>query len=422
MASPVSSHLVTQDPQPTLATPPATIPDYPGTRPMRGDFLLKDGVTFLNHGSFGACPREVFEIYQAWQRELEAEPVEFLGRRFGPLMKQARDDLGRYVNANGDDLVYYPNATQALNAVIQSLAETLPLTAGDEVLGTSHEYGALDRAWTFVCESRGVTYRRVPLDPPFTTPAELAERFLAQVGPRTRVAYLSDVTSPTALRLPIAQVVADARARGIVTVIDGAHAPGQVPIDLTSLGADFYAGNCHKWLCAPKGTGFLHARRDMQGLLRPLVVGHGWRPANPGPSRFIDEHQWRGTHDPAGFLSVPAAIEYQARHDWPAIRARAHEIGAYAVRELSGLFGVEPLSPSTTDWWVQMVAAPIARCDAQRVGTRLREECGIVIPIIDWGGRTFARLSVQAYVTKADVDALIDALAEIVPACPPSPA
>ncbi|MBU6287044.1 MAG: aminotransferase class V-fold PLP-dependent enzyme [Chloroflexi bacterium] len=385
---------------------------------MRGEFLLKDDVVFLNHGSFGACPREVFEIYQAWQRELESEPVGFLGRRYGPLMKQARDDLGRHVGAHGDDLVYYPNATQALNAVIQSLAENLPLTAGDEVLSTSHEYGALDRAWTFVCEPRGVTYNRVPLDPPFTTPSELAERFLSHVGPRTRIVYLSDITSPTAMRLPVAQVVAAARSRGLVTVVDGAHAPGQVDLDLTAIGADFYAGNCHKWLCAPKGSGFLHARREMQGLLRPLVVGHGWRPANPGPSRFIDEHQWRGTHDPAAFLAVPAAIEYQARHDWPTIRARAHEIGAYAVDQLAGLFGVEPLTPPTTDWWVQMVAAPIARSDAHKVGTRLYEEHKIVIPIIDWGGRTFARISVQAYTTKAEVDHLIDALAEIVPTCP----
>ena len=385
---------------------------------MRSDFLLKDGVVFLNHGSFGACPREVFEIYQAWQRELESEPVEFLGRRFAPLMKQARDDLGRYIGADGDDLVYYPNATQALNAVIQSLAETLPLRPGDEVLSTSHEYGALDRAWTFVCEPRGVTYNRVPLDPPFTTPAELAERFLAHIGPNTRIVYLSDITSPTAMRLPVAHVVASARSRGLVTIVDGAHAPGQIDLDLTATGADFYAGNCHKWLCAPKGSGFLHARREMQGLLRPLVVGHGWRPANPGPSRFIDEHQWRGTHDPAAFLTVPAAIEYQARHDWPAIRARAHEIGAYAVDQLAGLFGVEPLTPPTTDWWSQMVAAPLARSHAHTVSTRLYEAHKIVIPIIDWGGRTFARISVQAYTTKAEIDHLIDALAEIVPTSP----
>lgn len=401
------------------ATTLTAVPDYPGMRPMRGDFLLKEGVCFLNHGSFGACPREVFEAYQAWQRELEAEPVEFMGRRFGPLMKQARDDLGRYVGAHGDDLVYYPNATQALNAVIQSLAENLPLRAGDEVLSTNHEYGALDRAWTFVCESRGVTYTRVPLDPPFTTPEDLADRFLAHVGPRTRVVYLSEVTSPTALRLPVARVVAAARARGLVTVIDGAHAPGQVDLDLGALGADYYAGNCHKWLCAPKGSGFLFARREMQGLLRPLVVGHGWRPVNPGPSRFIDEHQWRGTHDPAAFLSVPAAIEFQARHDWPSIRSRAHEIGRYAVERLANAFGVEPMSPSRTDWWVQMVAAPIARCDARAVGTRLHDEYRIVIPIIDWGGRSFARISVQAYVTKADVDLLVEALERIVPDCPP---
>lgn len=277
----------------------------PGTPAHARDFLLKEDVVFLNHGSFGACPREVFEIYQTWQRELEAEPVTFLGRRFAPVMKQARQDLAAYLGADADDLVYYPNATQGLNVVIQSLAENLPLVAGDEILSTSHEYGALDKAWTFVSEPRGVIYNRVELAPPFTT-AEFADRFLAHVGPRTRIVYLSHITSPTALRFPVELIVKRARALGLITVIDGAHAPGQVAINLTEIDADFYSGNCHKWLCAPKGSGFLHARRDMQKLLRPVIIGHGWRTTPPGESVYVHEHQWRGTFDPAPYLTVPA--------------------------------------------------------------------------------------------------------------------
>ncbi|MCX5987082.1 MAG: aminotransferase class V-fold PLP-dependent enzyme [Chloroflexi bacterium] len=386
---------------------------------MRGDFLLKDDVVFLNHGSYGACPREVFEIYQTWQRELEAEPAHFLGRRFAPVMKQARQDLAAYLGADADDLVYYPNATQGLNVVIQSLAENLPLVAGDEILSTSHEYGALDKAWTFVSEPRGVIYNRVELAPPFTTAEEFADRFLAHVGPRTRIVYLSHITSPTALRFPVELIVKRARALGVITVIDGAHAPGQVAINLTEIDADFYSGNCHKWLCAPKGSGFLHARRDMQKLLRPIVIGHGWRTTPPpGESVYVHEHQWRGTFDPASYLTVPAAIEFQAHHDWARIRMDAHAMATYAMNRLIEAFGEPPLSPPTTDWWIQMVAAPIGRCDAGAVSTRLYEDHNIVIPIIDWGERTFARISVQAYTTRAELDLLVDTLVDIVPKFP----
>jgi isopenicillin-N epimerase len=229
---------------PTPPSPPPAADD------LRQAFLLRPGVIFLNHGSFGACPRPVFAAYQEWQRELEAQPVEFLGRRGRGLLAEARRALGAYVGAAADDLVYVPNSTFALNVV----ARALPLTPGDEVLATDHEYGAMERAWTFVCERRGARYVRQPVPVPCATEDEVVQAVWAGVTPRTRVLFLSHITSPTALIFPVAALVRRAREAGILTVIDGAHAPGQVPLDLGALGADFYVANCHKWLCAPKGS------------------------------------------------------------------------------------------------------------------------------------------------------------------------
>jgi isopenicillin-N epimerase len=199
-------------------------------------------VVFLNHGSFGACPRAVFDVYQEWQRELERQPVEFLGRRARGLLQAARGALGAYVGADPDDLVYVPNSTFALNVV----ARSLDLAPGDEVLGTDHEYGAMERAWRFVCEPRGARYVRQPVPLPCATPEEVVEAVWAGVTPRTRVLFVSHITSPTALTFPVAPLLRRAREAGILSVVDGAHAPGQVPLDLRAMDADFYVANCHK--------------------------------------------------------------------------------------------------------------------------------------------------------------------------------
>ncbi|MGH7429780.1 MAG: aminotransferase class V-fold PLP-dependent enzyme, partial [Candidatus Methylomirabilaceae bacterium] len=230
---------------------------------LRGEFLLRPDVIFLNHGSFGACPRPVFETYQRWQRELECNPVDFLARQLKDLLRDARAALAEFVGAEADDLVYVSNATTGVNIVARSLS----LGRGDEVLGTDHEYGALDRTWRFICERHGATYVRASIPVPVVSREEVVDAVWSRVTPRTRVLFISHITAPTALILPIDELVRRARDAGILTVIDGAHAPGQIPVDVTALGADFYAGNCHKWLCAPKGAGFLHARREAEPLL-----------------------------------------------------------------------------------------------------------------------------------------------------------
>ncbi len=215
----------------------------PGPEALRELFLLDPEVVFLNHGSFGACPRPVFEVYQAWQRELEWQPVEFLQRRANTLLDEARTRLAAYVNATPDDLVFVPNATIGLNIV----ARSLPLQPGDEILATDHEYGALDLTWAHVCRKTGARYVRHQIPVPLTgTPEELADAFWAAVTPRTRVVFLSHLTSPTALIFPVAEICRRAREAGIVSIVDGAHVPGHLPLDLTAVGADAYSGNCHK--------------------------------------------------------------------------------------------------------------------------------------------------------------------------------
>ena len=207
-------------------------------------FLLDPEIVFLNHGSFGATPRPVFDAYQNWQRELERQPVEFLGRRFNNLMRDARAALAAYVHADAADLIYAPNATTALNIVARSLR----LNPGDEILTTDHEYGALDRTWRFIARKTGAVYRAQPIPVPITTPEDFVARLWAGVTPRTRVVFLSHITSPTALIFPVAEICRRARAAGIISIVDGAHTIGQIPLNLEEIGADFYASNLHKWL------------------------------------------------------------------------------------------------------------------------------------------------------------------------------
>ncbi|HVG48616.1 MAG TPA: aminotransferase class V-fold PLP-dependent enzyme, partial [Rubellimicrobium sp.] len=248
---------------------------------LRPLFLLDPAVCFLNHGSFGACPRPVFEAYQAWQLRLERQPVAFLDpmRGYGAWMTEARAALAAEVGAQPDDLVGVTNATVALNIAAQSLS----LSVGDEILTTDHEYAALEKTWAFVARRTGarVVTASVPL--PLTSEAAFTEALLGAMTDRTRVLFLSHITSATALLFPIEQIVGIARERGILTVVDGAHAPGHVRLDLDGLGADVYVGNCHKWLMAPKGSAFLHVRRGLQARIDPLVISHGWTPNRAEP-------------------------------------------------------------------------------------------------------------------------------------------
>lgn len=379
---------------------------------MRDLFMLDPDVVFLNHGSFGACPRPVFEVYQRWQRELERQPVEFLSRRVDGLLDAARARLGAYLNAPADHLVFVPNATAGVNLVARSLL----LGPGDEILGTDHEYGALEMTWGYVCDRTGARYVSQPIPLPVNTCQEFVEQLWQGVTPRTKVLYLSHITSPTALIFPIEEICRRAREAGILTIIDGAHAPGHIALDMQALGADFYAGNCHKWLCAPKGAGFLYARPEHHPWLVPLVISWGWLDNGfSDQPQFIRQNQYQGTDDPAAYLSVPAAVDFQAEHDWGAVRARCHQLASLTRARIAGLTGLAPLSPDDPQWFGQMAAAPLPALDAAQLKRRLYEAYRVEVPIITWKDRQFVRVSFQAYNTPQDSEALLEALQALLP-------
>jgi isopenicillin-N epimerase len=282
-------------------------------------------------------------------------------------------------------------------------------------LSTDHEYGAIDRTWRFLSKERGFKYVNQPIPVPLTTAEAFVEIFWKGVTPRTRVIFLSHITSPTALIFPVAEVIRRARREGILTVVDGAHAPGQIPARLDELGADFYGGNLHKWLCAPKGAGFLHARPEAQHLLKPLVVSWGYEAEIPGPSQFVDHYEWTGTRDIAAFLSVPEAIHFQEVHDWSKVRAACHELAGECQRRICKLTGLAPLHPDEPRWYSQLVAVPLpAATDLGQMKLRLYDEFRIEVPLIEWNGHKLARVSVQGYNTRRDVDRLVRAFTELI--------
>jgi isopenicillin-N epimerase len=360
-------------------------------------FLLDPEVVFLNHGSFGACPRPVFAEYQRLQLELEREPVEFLGlaRSYPSRIAATRERLAAYLGARPDDLVLVPNATTGVNTV----ARSLDLKPGDEVVATTHEYGGNELLWRYVCERAGARYVEVD-----TWPASAADDLLGAVTARTRAIFVSHISSPTALRFPVEDICARARDAGIPTIVDGAHAPGQIALDLDALGADFYTGNCHKWLCSPKGAGFLHVRADAQALVEPVAVS--WDSVEDA---WNDRHRWTGTRDPSAYLAVPAAIDFQAEHDWSAVRTHCHALAARAAHELTDLLGTTTFAASG-DEYVQMVALRLPPCDADELGRRLFQQDRIEVVAQDWRGEPSLRVSFQGYNDENDLAALLEAL------------
>jgi isopenicillin-N epimerase len=360
---------------------------------VRGGFLLDPDVVQLNHGSYGACTSEVFEEYQRLQRRLEEGPTDWYTRQVvkgiwsAPeepgLLAAARSELAAFVGARPDDLAFTANATSGLNAVIRSLR----LGPDDEILTTTHEYGAITRTWEFTGA------KVVACDP---------EQVVERIGPRTRAVSVSHITSPTALVLPAAEICAAAREAGALAIVDGAHAPGHVPVDVGSLGADVYSGNCHKWLCAPKGAGFLWAREEHQGWIEPLVVSWGWRADAPFPER----HGWAGTRDLSAYLAVPKAIEVHAGFDAGHQRA----VADFAEARLADLgLAHVPGEPSP---YMRSLELPDAG-DPDELWLRLFEEHRVEVPVYEWEGRTILRVSIGPYNDHEDVDRLVAALRAI---------
>lgn len=381
---------------------------------LSNQFLLEPGEIFLNHGSFGAVPHPVFETYQRWQLRLERQPVKFLARELLDELRRSRRALGQHLGAGEDNLVFIPNATYGVNLV----ARSLELKPKDEILTTNHEYGACDNIWKFIAEKTGarIVHQSIPL--PLSSSSGILEQLWKGVTPQTRLIFLSHITSPTALRMPVRAICARAKKAGILTLIDGAHAPGQIPLNFSRLGADFYTGNCHKWLLAPKGSAFLHVPAERQEMIEPLVVSWGWGencPYDTG-SRFVNLLEWRGTRDPAASLSVPDAIQFQEDHHWDEVRERCHQLLVNTLYKIRDLTGLPSLYKENTDLFRQMAAVqlpPLA--DSWGFQEHLYNRYQIEVPLIEWEGKNLLRISIQGYNQPSDLEALLEALDRSLP-------
>jgi isopenicillin-N epimerase len=380
-------------------------------------WTLDPGVEFLNHGSFGAAPRAVLEAQSEWRARLERQPLQFF-RELERHLDAARDALGAFVGADPDDLAFVSNATSGVNTVVRSLQ----LQPGDELLTTDHVYNACRNALR-LHEPRGVRVVVAQVPFPLRAPGQVIEAVLAKATPRTRLVLLDHVTSPTGLVFPVAELVRALGERGIDTLVDGAHAPGMVPLDLRTLGAAYYTGNCHKWLCAPKGSAFLHVRRDRQDGMLPLTIGHGFNSTRADRSRFRLLFDWTGTADPTPFLCIPAALACVGSllpGGWPELMRRnralalsaqgilseALGIGRPAPSEMIGSLAAVPLPPLAT----AEVAAPPAPPDPLQRALLSRHR--IEVPVMPFPAppARVVRVAAQVYNSEEQVHALAAAL------------
>jgi isopenicillin-N epimerase len=381
---------------------------------------LDPAVIFLNHGSFGACPTAVLDAQHRLRMQMEAEPVRFLSRELDGRLDAARAELAAFAGADPDDLGFVPNATTGVNAVVRSLG----FATGDELLATDHTYNACRNALEFVAGRAGARVVVAPIPFPLDSPDRVVEAILERVTPRTRLALVDHVTSPTGLVLPLARLVAELTARDVETLVDGAHAPGMVPLDLRALGATYYSGNCHKWLCAPKGAGFLYVRRDRQREIRPVTISHGANTKRPDRTRFRLEFDWTGTDDPTPYLSVPEAIRYLGSlvpGGWPALMRRNRELALTARQRLCAALEVPPPSPEEMIGSLASVPLPDGASDAVEwrrpdpLQAALFQRFGIEAPVVSWPAppKRLIRVSAQLYNTEAHYERLAEALAKL---------
>jgi len=381
------------------------------TASLREAWALDPAVTFLNHGSYGACPRAVLASQDAWRRRMEAEPVQFLGRELPALLDSALERTAAFLGTDAQDLAFVSNATSGVNTVLRSLR----FEPGDELLTTNHAYNACRNALEFVASRWGarVVCAQVPF--PIRDPGEVAEAVLSRVTPRTRLVLLDHVTSPTGLVFPVERIVAELRGRGIETLIDGAHAPGMLPLDIPAIGAGYYTGNGHKWLSGPKGSAFLWVRRDLQADIRPLTISHGANTPRPGHSRFQAEFGWQGTQDPTAYLALPDAIDFMGGlfpGGWPELMRSNHKKALEGARVLREALGI-PM-PARESMIGSMVALPLpdATGEDDNLNARLFERYRIEVPVMPFPAwpKRLIRISAQAYNEPGEYLRLAEAL------------
>lgn len=373
---------------------------------MRDQFLLNPDVTFLNFGSFGACPKPIFDTYQRFQLELERDPVQFIAVKGIEYIRQSREALAAFIHCDADDLVYTPNPTHAINIV----AKSLELAPGDEVLSTDLEYGALDRTWEFYCEKSGAKFVRQPVSLPLQSKEQFIEDFWKGYSSKTKAIFISQITSSTALIFPVAEICREAKKRGLLTIVDGAHVPAHIPLDLSQLEADIYTGACHKWMMTPKGSSFLVVKKEFQSWLEPLIVSWGYNAAYPSHSQFLDHHQFNGTRDFSAYLTIPEALRFMKEHNWWQVAADCRKLVQDNIGRFCELLGTEPLAPVTDEFFGQMASMRIQTNDPMGLKAKLFNDYAIEIPVMPHGDAVYLRYSINAFNTQEDLDKLYEAV------------
>ena len=377
---------------------------------MKSQFSLNQSITFLNHGSFGACPKPIFEEYQRIQSELEFDPVEFIQKKQPKYLKIARESLAAFVGCSGSDLFFTPNPTYAINTIMRSIK----LNEGDEILTTNHEYGAMDRTWNFYCKKSGAKYIRQNISLPIVSKEQIIEEFWKGYNSNTKVVFLNQISSATALIFPVKEICDRANELGLITIVDGAHVPGHIDLNISELNPDYYTATLHKWMLAPKGSSFLYVKPALQNSLEPLVVSWGYESIIPGESQFLDYHEIQGTRDVSAFLTTPKVVEFLEQNNWNEKSKVCKQIVLDNYQRFCDLLNTKPIAPVTEEFLGQMASIPVRTEKPTELKELLYSKYKIQIPVMPLNGNYYIRYSINAYNSQADLDILYNALEEII--------
>lgn len=372
-------------------------------------FYLNPEITFLNFGSFGACPKIIIEDLHKWELEMERDPVQFISIRSLDYLKKSREALADFIHCDADDLVYVTNPSYAFNII----AKSFPLKEGDEILSTEFEYEAMDRTWNYYCKKSKAKFIRQKINLPLVSKEKFIEDFWKGLTKNTKAIFLSHITSTTALKFPVKDICEKAKELGLITIIDGAHVPGHISLNLQELKADIYTGACHKWMMTPKGSSFLFVKKEMQHLFDPLIISWGFDNPTTTSTQFLDYHQLQGTRDFTAFLTIPKSLEFMKENNWVEVSRSCAELARNNYQRFCNLLSVTPLCPITEEFLGQMCSIPINTNHPEKLKTVLFEKYNIEIPVMVHGDYTFLRYSIQAFNNQSDLDRLYNALKEI---------
>ncbi len=377
---------------------------------MKSQFLLDNTITFLNHGSFGACPKPIFEEFQRLQLELEQEPVNFIQKKLPIYLKEAKKPLAKFIGCSEKDFFFTPNPTFAINTIMRSLN----LQSGDEILSTNHEYGAMDRTWNFYCKKSGVKYVRQEISLPISSKEQLLEEFWKGYNSKTKVVFLNQISSSTALIFPVKEICDKAKELGLITIVDGAHVPGHIDLNLSELNPDFYTGTLHKWMLAPKGSSFLFVKKEFQDNINPLVISWGYESLAPSDSQFLDYHEYQGTQDVSQYLCTPKVIEFLYQNNWKEKSKACRKIVLDNYKRFCDLVGTQSICPISEEFLGQMASIPIRTEQPMELKELLYTKYRIQIPIMLLNDAVYMRYSINAYNSQEDLEVLYQAVSDII--------